>query len=245
MTSLRQFDLRLVAGYEGLIGVDEAGRGPLAGPVVSAAVWLNASFYRSGWCRHKSRLVKDSKLLTQSWRKELCGDILRLRDEGEILAESAVASVDEIEELNILGATRLAMRRAIEGLVEASGRALRLPEAGANNPLFNSTGDGVGKIRIVVDGRPLRPFPYEHEAIVRGDGKSLAIALSSILAKETRDEMMRDLEREFPKYGFAAHKGYGTDRHREAIRKHGPSAAHRSKFLRKILGDRGRQKYEA
>ena len=235
MTSLRQFDMRLVAGCEGLIGVDEAGRGPLAGPVVSAAVLLSASFYRSGWCRRRSRLVNDSKLLTRSRREELCGDILRLREEGKILAEYAPASVEEIEELNILGATRLAMRRALEGLVEASGGAMRLPEAGENGPLFNSTGNGPGGIRIVVDGLPLRPFPYEHEAIVRGDGKSLAIALSSILAKVKRDEMMRDLDREIPQYGFAAHKGYGTSRHREAIRKHGPSAAHRSKFLRKII----------
>lgn len=235
MTSLRQFDLRLVAGYEGLIGVDEAGRGPLAGPVVSAAVWLSASFYQSGWCRRWSRFVNDSKLLTKSRRQELHGHILRLRDEGEILAESAMASVEEIEKLNILGATRLAMRRALEGMVKSSGGVLRLPEAGANNPLFNSTGDCLYGVRIVVDGLPLRPFPYEHKAIVRGDGKSLAIALSSILAKETRDEMMRDLEREFPQYGFSAHKGYGTARHREALLRHGPSAAHRSKFLRKIF----------
>lgn len=235
MTSLRQFDLRLVAGYEGLIGVDEAGRGPLAGPVVSAAVWLNASFYHSGWCCRWSRFVNDSKLLTKSRRQELHGHILRLRDEGEILAESAMASVEEIEKLNILGATRLAMRRALEGMVKSSGGVLRLPEAGANNPLFNSTGDCLYGVRIVVDGLPLRPFPYEHKAIVRGDGKSLAIALSSILAKETRDEMMRDLEREFPQYGFSAHKGYGTTRHREALLRHGPSAVHRSKFLRKIF----------
>ena len=236
MTNLLRFDLRLIEGCKQLVGVDEAGRGALAGPVVAAAVLLNTSYYRSERCRSHAGTVNDSKLLTHGRRKELFGYILNLRLEGHILAETGIASVEEIEKVNILGATRLAMRRALECLEKASGRALRLPKMDPIGPILTSSRGGEpGDVRIVVDGRPLRPFAYEHKAIVRGDGKSLAIALSSIMAKVTRDEIMCALGREFPHYGFAAHKGYGTAMHRNRLLWLGPSIAHRPKFLRKIF----------
>ena len=175
-------------------GVDEAGRGPLAGPVAAAAVILPAGFRDPG--------LDDSKKLSAKKRAAL----YQLLTEDPLVRWSvALASAEEIDTLNILRATHLAMRRAVEGL-------------------------GVTPDHCLIDGLPVRDFPLPHDAIVKGDGLSLSIAAASIIAKVTRDRMMREIDREFPQFGFAKHQGYGTKAHLEALRIHGPCCHHRRSF---------------
>ena len=174
-------------------GVDEAGRGPLAGPVVAAAVILDDLKPIKG--------LKDSKVLSAK-RREALFDEIRAKALCCCIAE---ASVDEIDQLNILHATMLAMRRAVEGL--------RLPPA-----------------KVLVDGNRLPVLKVPAEAIVKGDAKVQAISAASILAKVHRDRLCSGLHDEYPDYGFATHKGYPTPEHLAALREHGPTPAHRRSF---------------
>jgi ribonuclease HII len=180
----------------GLGGVDEAGRGPLAGPVVAAAVVLLTDQHISG--------VRDSKQLRASRREQLSEEIM-----DQALAWSiGTADVDEIDRLNILQATMLAMRRAVEGLCI-------LPEV------------------LHIDGNrapDLPDYPGTTQAIIGGDRICSAISAASILAKVHRDSLMVKLDQDFPQYGFARHKGYPTAHHRSALMEFGPCAAHRRSF---------------
>ena len=178
------------SGFLHVAGVDEAGRGPLAGPVVAGAAILP---------EHLEGLpgLNDSKQLTAAKREALFAALL---ERADVHCSVGIASTEEIDRLNILRATHLAMARAVEGL------SLR--------PDF-----------CLVDG-----LPVPHRAIVKGDGRSLSIAAASVLAKVTRDRMMTEADAEFPQYGFAKHKGYGTKVHMEALRKHGPCPLHRRSF---------------
>ena len=133
-----------------------------------------------------------------------------------------MGSVAAIGDLNILGATRVAMRDAMEMLAERA-QSWSLPECASSGPLFEGS-----SVRIRVDGRPLKPFPYVHEGVVQGDAKSLAIAMASIVAKVVRDREMHRLAKLYPDYGFDAHKGYGTRAHREALLRYGPTPEHRA-----------------
>jgi ribonuclease HII len=174
-------------------GVDEAGRGPLAGPVVAAAVILDDL--------HPIKGLADSKKLTALQRDRLYDEI-----RGKALCFAvAQASVQEIDQHNILQATLLAMRRAVDGL--------RLPPK-----------------LVLVDGNRLPVLPMRAEAIVQGDDKVAAISAASILAKVTRDRWCLDLDLLYPVYGFAKHKGYGTAEHLAALRAHGPCSEHRVSF---------------
>ncbi len=178
----------------GLIaGVDEAGRGPLAGPVVAAAVILDA--------RHPIEGLADSKTLTAARREKLFAQICA----RSLCCSIASASVEEIDRLNILQATMLAMRRAVLGL--------RLTP-----------------IKVLVDGNRLPVLEVSAEAIVRGDALIPAISAASILAKVHRDRWCAELHIQFPQYGFAAHKGYGTEQHMAALREHGACPEHRRSF---------------
>jgi ribonuclease HII len=174
-------------------GVDEAGRGPLAGPVVAAAVILDDT--------KRIRGLADSKVLTPLQRDKLF-DTIR---EKALCCGVGTASVEEIDELNILHATMLAMKRAVEGL--------RLKPA-----------------KVLVDGNRLPKLEVLCEAIVDGDAKIKSISAASIIAKVTRDRMLVELHEQFPQYGFAAHKGYSTPEHLEALRVHGPCIHHRRHF---------------
>lgn len=174
-------------------GVDEAGRGPLAGPVVAAAVILDDS--------RRIRGLADSKVLTALARDRLY-DAIR---EKALCCAVGEASVAEIDTLNIFHATMLAMRRAVEGL------RLR-------------------PVKVLVDGNRLPKLDVLSEAIVGGDAKVKSISAASIVAKVTRDRMLAQLHEEFPQYGFAAHKGYGTPEHLLALRTHGPCVHHRRHF---------------
>ena len=174
-------------------GVDEAGRGPLAGPVVAAAVILDDLKPIAG--------LNDSKKLTEKRREKLCDEILA----KALCCSIAEASVQEIDTLNILQATLLAMRRAVDGL--------RLKP-----------------VKVLVDGNRLPVLDVRAEAIVQGDALVPAISAASILAKVHRDRLCAQLHAQYPQYGFDRHKGYGTAEHLQALVEHGPSPWHRSSF---------------
>ena len=182
-------------GYLHVCGVDEAGRGPLCGPVVAAACILPFDCEIDG--------LNDSKKLSEKKREALF-DIIT---EKAIAFSIAQATVEEINELNILEATLLAMRRAIGGLDIPADFAL-------------------------IDGNVCRDFPLDARAVIHGDAISPSIAAASILAKVTRDRMCLDLDREYPVYGIAKNKGYGSKAHMDALRQYGPAPIHRTKFIR-------------
>lgn len=184
-------------GYDIVCGVDEAGRGPLAGPVCAAAVILPRGVTIEG--------LDDSKKLTEK-RREALYDIIIAAAEAHGVA---FATVEEIEELNILGATYLAMNRAIAAL-------------------------GVGIDLALIDGNRNAGIEYPSRCVVKGDAKCVSIAAASVLAKVTRDRYMRALAEKYPGYGFERHKGYGTEAHYAAIRALGPCPEHRPSFLRSM-----------
>ena len=182
-------------GYTSVCGVDEAGRGPLCGPVVAAACILPCGLVLEG--------LNDSKKLSEKKRDILFEQI----KENAIAYSIASASVEEIDNLNILEATLLAMRRAIDGLAVKADFAL-------------------------IDGNVSRDVPIDAKAVISGDATSPSIAAASILAKVTRDRMCIKLDEAYPQYGIAKHKGYGTKAHMQALREHGVSPIHRKQFVR-------------
>ncbi len=186
-------------GYQLICGVDEAGRGPLAGPVCAAAVILPYGIDIPG--------LNDSKKLSDKKRRELYPII----KEKAIAFSITFADHKEIDEINILQATFLAMRRAIDGL--------------SIRPDF-----------ALIDGNRETDFGLPVQTIVQGDGRSASIAAASILAKVTRDDLMDELALQYPGYGFEIHKGYGTKAHYQALAEKGPSAVHRMTFLKKFYG---------
>ena len=193
-------DLMIAESGDLIAGVDEAGRGPLAGPVVAAAVILDPNNPIEG--------LRDSKKLSAKVRERLADEIKK-----KALAWSiAHATVEEIDELNILEATMLAMKRAIVGL-------------------------SVEPNLILVDGNRIPKMNRRINAIVKGDDKVPAISAASILAKTTRDSAMIELDARYPEYGFAKHKGYGTPEHLAALEKYGPLPAHRKTFapVKKVI----------
>ena len=192
---------RREAGYKLICGVDEAGRGPLSGPVVAAACILPAGCEIPG--------LNDSKKLTPKQRDRLF-DTVR---EVAVAYSVGQASPEEIDELNILKATHLAMHRAVAALEKVE--------------------------YVLVDGLPVPGFPCPCENMVKGDARCASIAAASIVAKVCRDELMEKADLEFPGYGFALHKGYGTRAHLEALRKLGVSPIHRRSFapVRALLGE--------
>ncbi len=188
-------------GFNVVCGVDEAGRGPLAGPVCAAAVILPDGLVIEG--------LDDSKKLTEKKRDALYDVICE-----EALAYGiAFASVEEIEEMNILQATFLAMKRAVESLNIKPDLAL-------------------------VDGNQKPNLGIQARTLVKGDAKSPSIAAASILAKVTRDRLMTEIAEQYPEYEFPKHKGYGTKLHYEKIMEHGISPVHRRSFLKKITGEK-------
>jgi ribonuclease HII len=235
---LRGYDLKQIEGVAELIGVDEAGRGALAGPVVAGAVLVTKEFLEGRWAVGKGGRVNDSKQLTAPERDSLWDEFQALVAQGQIRAYVGVADVDEIERFNILGATKVAMRRAIE--------CIHAPQAfeQKTEPDLFASAEAVAEFqptvscRVLVDGLPLQRFPYPHQGIVNGDGRSLCIAMASIMAKVTRDRLMTELEAKYPGYGFAQHKGYGTEDHREAVLRLGRCPQHRGMFLRRLLAGR-------
>lgn len=186
-------------GYKNICGIDEAGRGPLCGPVVAAAVILDKDVIIEG--------VNDSKKISEKKREELYDKIIN----SALSVGVGIANVEEIEKLNILGATKLAMTRAVENL----------------------------KIKpdyVLIDGNQnVKSISIEQNTLVSGDSKSLSIACASIIAKVTRDRLLIKMDEKYPEYGFAKHKGYGTKAHIEAIKKYGITDIHRPSFCKKFI----------
>ena len=245
---LQNYDQNRLMAHLFIIGIDEAGRGCLAGPVVAGACVLHRKLFESSEAVEQSARINDSKQLSPDARGAQYAVLMDLQAQGLIDFAVASGSVEEIADLNILGATRLAMRRAVEALA-ARADGWTLPTFQATDTLFAYQADETPsansgpresvppelRVRILVDGRPLKPFPYAHEGVVKGDGKSLSIAMASIAAKVSRDGEMKQLAATYPEYGFDQHKGYGTALHRAALKAHGATPIHRALFLRKVL----------
>jgi ribonuclease HII len=248
---LTAFDRTCFGENAALVGVDEAGRGALAGPVVAAACWVRRDFYETPGCRRVRPLVRDSKELSADEREAALRGLEKCREAGGILFFPGVATVEEIAEHNILGATRVAMRRAVDAVLAAAGcpPGAWLP-VDVGDLFFDPAQDVAVRTRplILVDGRPLKPFFYPHRALVKGDGRSFAIAAASIVAKVTRDRLMQELHEAYPLYGFDSCKGYGTPKHVDALSRHGTCPLHRERFLRKLLetgmGEEGEDLFE-
>lgn len=185
-------------GYKLVCGVDEAGRGPLCGPVVAAAVILNKDEMIEG--------VNDSKKLSEKKRENLYDIIIK----KAIAVGVGISDVDIIEDINILNATKLAMKQAINNL--------------KINPDF-----------VLIDGNQMIDIDIDAQTVVSGDAKSESIAAASIIAKVTRDRLLKDYDKKYPEYGFAKHKGYGTKAHIEAIKKYGLTPIHRKSFCSKFI----------
>lgn len=186
-------------GFKAVCGVDEAGRGPLAGPVYAAAVILPVETEIAG--------LNDSKKLSEKKREELF-DII---NDVAISVSVGTASEKEIDEINILNATFLAMKRAVEGLEISPDYA-------------------------IIDGNRAPNLEIPTETVVKGDGKVMSVAAASIIAKVSRDRFMLKMAEQYPEYQFEKHKGYGTRLHYEMIEKYGVSPIHRKSFLKKVLG---------
>ena len=191
------------AGYEIVCGIDEAGRGPLCGPVVAAACVLPMGLVIDG--------LNDSKKLTEKKREQVFDEITK----NAVAYSIALATVEEINETNILEATLLAMRRAVNGLP-------------------------IRPDYLIIDGNVSRGFDIPARAVVKGDATSPSIAAASILAKVTRDRMCEELDKQYPQYGIAKHKGYGTAAHYKALEEHGVPPIYRTKFLRSFYEKLGR-----
>ncbi|MGD0252589.1 MAG: ribonuclease HII [Verrucomicrobiota bacterium] len=204
MNSHDRFEFERVLWNRGatrVAGVDEAGRGPLAGPVVAAAAILPARWAESG-LPHELEGLNDSKQLTKTQREKFFNFLIAC---GQV--EFAIAQIDaaQIDSVNILRATHRAMNDALAKLNPAPQHAL-------------------------VDGRPVKTLRVPQTAIVKGDARSYSIAAASVLAKVTRDRLMLEFDRQWPVYGFAGHKGYGTTQHLAALAAHGPCPIHRRSF---------------
>jgi len=183
-------------GYTAVCGIDEAGRGPLAGPVYAAAVWLPEGLVIDG--------LNDSKKLSEKKREALF-DVIK---ENAVAYGIGFADEKEIDAINILQATYLAMRRAYDNMQKACDY-------------------------VLIDGNRMPPMPVPGETIVKGDAKSPSIAAASILAKVSRDRVMLEYAKQYPGYHFEKHKGYGTKLHYEMLDKYGPCPEHRRSFLKK------------
>ena len=200
MTELWTLENEIYAeGFSLICGVDEAGRGPLAGPVCAAAVILPRGLEIEG--------LNDSKKLTEKKREALYDPIR----EQAIAYGIAFAGVEEIEEMNILNATFLAMNRALEQLSPVPELAL-------------------------IDGNRSTGIRFASRCVVKGDARCADIAAASVLAKVTRDRYMLEMAEKYPEYHFEQHKGYGTKLHYDALREYGPSPIHRMSFLKKLYG---------
>jgi ribonuclease HII len=194
-------------GFRFIFGVDEAGCGPLAGPVVAAAVYLPT-------LKRFKNHINDSKQMTPETREDAFHEIYERAFVGVgIMSETA------IDQINILNAAHLAMEHAVMNLTR------RMPQDLCGAETFAKD------VIMLIDGNRFKSeLPYQHKTIVEGDTKSLSIACASIIAKVTRDRMMEGYHQVFPQYGFKDHKGYATSEHREAIKRHGPSRLHRRSF---------------
>ena len=231
MSLLWKHDLKAVKGHSHLIGVDEAGRGPLAGPVVAAAVALCPEFFKKASHRKNTSQFDDSKKIPEPRRIQLFDWLEKAQAENRLKYAWAEAGIKEIESYNIFQATARTMKRAIANLPQE----LQPRTTTSDLPLFQARDNNQELLALLlVDGKPMKRIGHPHRAIIKGDGTSLSIAMASIIAKTIRDRLMTDLDKVYPQYGFATHKGYGTPQHIAALRQHGSCPEHRPRFLRNL-----------
>ncbi len=196
------FDIENTYINKVIAGIDEAGRGPLCGPVFASCVVVNKKYY--------PKKVNDSKKLTEKVREEIFNEILDLEKQGKIFFGIGTASVEEIENINIRNATKLAMKRAYENLLSKYLISIDY---------------------IIVDGNFIPDIDKPAEYVIKGDQKSISIATASIIAKVSRDNLLKIMDKEYPQYNWKNNKGYGTKEHLEAIKKYGLCKYHRKSFI--------------
>ena len=214
-TLLQDHDIQLMEKHGSLIGVDEVGRGALAGPVFVAACYIKSGFFEVDSHIELTLDFRDSKKMTKNKRDAAFQIINELKKQGWVDFVIASSSVEVIESENISGATKQAFTNALIGLTKNL--------------------EYLTDYLILIDGKPLKNFLFSHKSIVRGDERSLVVSMASILAKVSRDRYMEELAGNFPEYLWEQNKGYGTELHRNTIKKIGASSQHRMLFLRKIL----------
>ena len=196
------FDIEDSYNLKNIAGIDEAGRGPLCGPVFSACAMVLKDFCPKN--------INDSKKITEKNREKIFEEILKLENDKKLLFGVGEASVEEIETINIREATKLSMKRAYENFVKK----------------YNIKPD-----LVLVDGNFIPLIDTKAEFIIKGDAKSISIATASIIAKVSRDRLLRQMDLEFPQYNWKKNKGYGTKEHIEAIKKYGLCKYHRKSFI--------------
>lgn len=202
------FDLQQFEGKSALMGIDEAGRGPLAGPVVVGAVSINqtflANYEKYPWLCE----INDSKKLSPKKRELLFQNLCEFRKKNLIRFTAFAVNNEKIDQINILQATTLAMNIAAQRLWNDNSK-------------------------IIIDGNPVKFFKYTHTGIIKGDSKSCCIGMASIIAKVTRDRIMDFFDKKYPQYNFSQNKAYGTKQHTDALTKYGLSPIHRVTFCQK------------
>lgn len=196
------FDIENTYINKVVAGIDEAGRGPLCGPVFASCVVVNKKYY--------PKKVNDSKKLTEKVRDEIFNEILDLEKQGKIFFGIGTASVEEIENINIRNATKLAMKRAYENLLSKYLISIDC---------------------VIVDGNFIPEIDKPAEYVIKGDQKSISIATASIIAKVSRDNLLKIMDKEYPQYNWKNNKGYGTKEHLEAIKKYDLCKYHRKSFI--------------
>lgn len=196
------FDIENTYINKVVAGIDEAGRGPLCGPVFASCVVVNKKYY--------PKKVNDSKKLTEKVREEIFNEILDLEKQGKIFFGIGTAGVEEIETINIRNATKLAMKRAYENLLSKYLISIDY---------------------VIVDGNFIPEIDKPAEYVIKGDQKSISIATASIIAKVSRDNLLKIMDKEYPQYNWKNNKGYGTKEHLEAIKKYGLCKYHRKGFI--------------
>ena len=220
---LFDFDKANANNNDFIIGTDEAGRGPGAGPVFAAAICFHKGLDKE--ILEKLQILNDSKQLTEKKREELFENILYLQKQGKCICSIQSGSVEQIEKINILNTSLDCMKRACEEI---------------QNSLKSEP-----NITLVDGNRLIKNFSAQQKTVVKGDAKSAAIAAASILAKVSRDKFMDKLAEEFPQYNWQKNKGYLSSEHITAIKEYGPTKWHRKKFLRNILQNETRKNEEA
>ena len=231
MNPLAEFDTQQLRTRPYITGVDEAGRGALAGPVSAAAFVAKADFYSQNNELFDS--INDSKKLSPEKRLEIFKYLGELKEQNIVDFECAFSSVEEIEQLNILKATAMAMEKALRAL---NGRLnLNYKRNAAALTLFGESAVDTAQSEIFIDGKPIKNFEFKHRAIVKGDATCMAIAAASIVAKVSRDLFMDEMGKKYKHYGFEQHKGYGTELHCERIKELGRCPIHRLTFVKTML----------
>ncbi len=211
------------ADFSEVCGIDEVGRGCWAGPLVACALMFNEDI--------KINDLKDSKQLTKEKREEVFELLSRAKEQGKVFFGVGISEVCEVDDLGVIKANNLAFVRALEEMVKAgTAQSFESQNLKKSEQIQKLQRNFAAPKFLLVDGRDKLLLPYPFATVIKGDEKIKMIACASIIAKVTRDRLMCELAKKYPKYGFELHKGYGTDRHQQAINEHGITAIHRRHY---------------